>query len=176
MTATQLDTFDVTLEVLVPDWLKPEKRVRLGDSVGHALEPALRRISSGSDIADALGLPLAVPVDLRLRVVGDEAGERAATRDVPVRATVAGGPELLHVRFDAVADVLGDLLYEALQPVAVPSDVVEALGGEADGTERFDLCFGEDEAMAVSRNGAITDAYCEAGYYSWSKGCSSWPW
>jgi hypothetical protein len=176
MTATQLDTFDVTLDVLVPSRLEPETRARLGDSVGHALEPALQRISTGSDIAEALGLPLAVPVHLRLRVVCDEAGERAATRDVPVRATVGGGPDLLHDRFDAVADVLGDLLYEALQPVAVPADAVAALGGVADGTERFDLCFGEDEAMAVSRNGAITDAYCEAGYFSWSKGCSSWPW
>jgi hypothetical protein len=176
MTATQLDTFDVTLDVLVPWELEPETRARLAESVGRALEPALMSIRSGNHVADALGLPVAVPVDLRLRVVTDATAEGASTGDLPVRATVGGGPELLHDRFDAVADVLGDLLYEALQPIPVPADAVAALGGNADGTERFDLRFGDDEAMAVSRNGAMTDAYCEAGYYSWSKGCSSWPW
>jgi hypothetical protein len=87
------------------------------------------------------------------------------------------------VEFDAVADALGDLLYETIQPLAAPADAMQAIGGSPDAEAAFDLQFGgEAAAWSISPGStdrdrhAIFDTSSDGGDGGWGKGCHSWPW
>jgi hypothetical protein len=170
MATTQLEAFEVTLDVLVPAGYGPDARQRLLGSLHDTLTPAMDRLGTGCELAESLGLPAAVPVRFHLGIAEDPQAEPAGDA-LPVRAAFSGGPELTEERFDTVADALGDLLYEAVHPLRAPA---EALGGRPGATVPVELRFGADAAR-VTGPGTIHQYYCDAGYYSWSKGCSSWP-
>jgi len=174
MTAVFAESFHVDLDILVPADLEPEPRERIASSVSRTLAPVIERISTGRDLAQVLDLPAPLPVEIQLQVVDGAIGDGSGV--LPVRATLSGPPTQPMVQFDAVADALGDLLYETIQPLPAPADAVEAIGGSPDARVTFDVCFGDEAATGSTGPGSLSQGYCDAGYYSWAKGCSSWPW
>jgi hypothetical protein len=181
MTALYPETYRVDLDILVPTGTKPAPRERVASSVTRALAPAIERIRTGCDLAQALDLPAPLPVDVNLRVI--EGAEQDRTAALPIRATISGGGAQPMVEFDAVADALGDLLYETIQPLAAPADAMQAIGGSPDAEAAFDLQFGgEAAAWSISPGStdrdrhAIFDTSSDGGDGGWGKGCHSWPW
>lgn len=170
------EAIDMLLEITANRPLSESAAVSpLGAECARALSPALEELQSGMSLADALALPASVPVQFHVRVL-PRANGSLDIDCIPLKASVVALPALLAKMRPAVADELSDQLFRALRRVYVPAEVAAALGFGGQKATQFELEL-EEEIPEVDSLPVPISQDCQPGtQYSWSKGCSSWPW
>lgn len=170
------DVIDMLLEVTANrPGEEAESVAPLGADCERALSPALDELRTGNALAEALALPASMPVRFRVRVLPRVNGDLNGGR-IPLKANVVALPPLLTKMRPAVQDELGDQLFRALRRVEVPADVATALGFEGTTPVRFELELQEEKPQVDSVPVPVSQGCVPGSQFSWSKGCSSWPW